>query len=385
MYKHLNLNSETEPGKVQKFSTPFNKNKFILLGLILGFISTLALVIISRNFSSNNPGRSEVLSQTDDLLPGLTDTANLKTLGILLLGYGGAGHDGGFLTDAVQLIYVDFDRATIAFVSFPRDLWVKTADGREMKLNAVAAASGKKSGQNPVANGAESLKSLIEQITGLGTDYFIGIDFVGFQRAIGLNLKGIEVEIGETLDDPWYPVQGKELETCGMTPGEITKLHAKYTGFELERQFPCRYEHLRFEKGKVIMQGGDALKYVRSRHGSSAGDMSRNIRQQEVLSAVKNKIISLDGLKNLPGSFREFAVHTSTDINTDIVKFLLPAITKASQFKVKNINLSTANVLTSGSAGSAQIIKPKEGLHNYTAVKKFITDQLEILSTSGVE
>ena len=195
---------------------------------------------------------------------------------------------------------------------------------------------------------------------------------------MGINLKGIEVDVSETLDDSWYPVRGRELDTCGMTAEEVGDVSAKYSGFELERQFPCRYKHLNFEKGKVSMQGGDALAYVRSRHGSSAGDISRGIRQQEVMLALKKRILSLESLDNLPRFFSDLSKNISTDLDGEAVKYLIPAITKAKEFGVVRINLSTENVLRadSSSAGGA-ILVPKEGTNRWSAVQKYLKDQIE--------
>jgi len=123
------------------------------------------------------------------------------------------------------------------------------------------------------------------------------------------------------------------------------------------------------------MQGGEALKYVRSRHGSSAGDLSRNIRQQEVLTAIKKKILTLDVLPDLPGFFNEIVTHLNSDIDLQIVNFLAPAIKNAAGFSVNYINLSTDNVLISGNAGPAAVIRPKSGINNYAEIRSFIREK----------
>src|SRR3990167_2268617 len=351
------------------------KPNFRLLGFLVGAIFGFLLVFSFskyQNQNNNSSKESTVLSYSDKNLTANDNPKDLKTLGVLLLGYGGPGHEGGFLTDAIQVILIDFEKAKVNLISVPRDLWVKLPSTRETKINGAFSSLAGKS-EDLVNVGGKAMKDYLGKLLGLKLDYFLAIDFVGFQRAIGINLKGIEVEVGQTLDDPWFPIQGRELDTCGVTASEVAELTAKYSGFELERQFPCRYEHLYFEKGIVNMQGGEALKYVRSRHGSSAGDLERGIRQQEVLTAIKKRIFNLQTLEDLPAFFKDVSVHVKTDINSDIVNYLLPLVQKAQDFKINNINLSTANVLTTGNIANTQIIRPKAGLYNWTGIQNFIS------------
>lgn len=296
---------------------------------------------------------------------------NLKSLNVLLLGYGGAGHPGGYLTDAIQVLNLDFPKKTASVISIPRDLWIKSENGRETKINSFLNGPPDKR-----LNGIDILKSAIFDITGLNINYFIAVDFVGFMRTIGIELKGIEVEVSETLDDPLYPISGEEVNPCGYTAQEVATITSKYSGLELERKFPCRYEHLRFEKGLVHMEGGDALKYVRSRHGSSEGDISRGKRQQEVLIAIKNKLLSLDTLNNIPGIYQSLVKHVQTDVTLESAKFLAPFLTNFKEFKLVTVNLGPGNVLAVSTSSDKQaIIIPKEGISKWDKVKEYVKEQ----------
>lgn len=326
---------------------------------------------LDKQITSYN--QAGVLAAQDRDLLNTTPPEDLKTLNILLLGYGGAGHQGGSLSDVIQLVHLDFERSILAMISLPRDLWVKQPNGQSSKINSVFAADAKQ-GNN---NRAPLTKSTVSAITGLPVDYFIAVDFVGFQRAIGEELGGIEVEVSEALDDPWYPIQGNELETCGMTPQEVAETTASYSGFELERQFPCRYEHLMFEPGTVHMEGGDALKFVRSRHGSKGGDFSRSKRQQAVLLAIKEKLFSLEVLNDAPGFLKQIAHTISTDIDEGIIKYLTPALRSTKDFQTVRITLSTENVFSnSKSSGGGYIVIPRAGLDNWKEIHSYIQSEL---------
>lgn len=291
------------------------------------------------------------------------------------MGYGGAGHDGGYLTDAIQVLHIDLVKTKVAFISIPRDLWIKLPNGSEAKINAVMADSADK--KDLINSGAASVKQVVSTITGLPINYFIAVDFVGFQRSVGQNLKGIQVQVGETLDDPWYPIPGEELNTCGKTADEVATMSAKLSGFELEKQFPCRYEHLHFPTGLVSMQGGEALKYVRSRHGSGEGDISRGKRQQEVLLAIGKKLFSLEIFDDLPVFYKTITKNVQTDIDLTSAQYLVPILQKIRDFKTVSVNLGPGNVLVSGTSRDRQaILYPKIGMFDWREIQSFINNQI---------
>lgn len=351
-----------------------------IIGFVLSILIGFSLASTALFFFGNREA-----SETDNVLGGLTEPEDLelnlespnlaKELTILLLGYGGAGHDGRYLTDVIQVAHFDFEKSKLVFISIPRDLWVKLPSGLEGKINSALTMGMK--GSKDIQEGAKISKSMAEMVTGIPISYFIGIDFVGFQRAIGIELDGIEVNVAETLDDPWYPIKGEELNLCDMSPQEIQEVHEKYSGFELERQFECRYERILFKPGKVHMEGGDALKYTRSRHGSAGGDFSRSKRQQEVLQAIRDKLLSLGAIDDIPGFFTEIVKHTSTDIDSEILESLIPSIKAAKDLQIVNINLDTTNVFTESKAASgAFIVIPRGGFNSWSAVREYVKNEI---------
>lgn len=292
---------------------------------------------------------------------------DLETLNVLLLGYGGAGHQGGGLTDVIQVLHLNFEKDQIALISIPRDLWVSLPNGQAAKINKAFTFN----------NSGQATKKMTSIVTGLPLDYFIAIDFVGFKRLIGEELSSITVDIPQTLEDPWYPIQGEELNPCGKAPQEIAELTANYSGFELEKQFECRYEHLYFPAGEMRLEGGEALKYVRSRHGSSGGDFDRSQRQQVVLAGIKDKLLSLEAFKKAPAIFKQVERHVQTDLNLETIKYLLPALEGLGSYEAEGIVLSTENVLTTGKTGGGQFaLRPKAGFNQWQPVHLFVKEQL---------
>src|SRR3989344_1231308 len=69
-----------------------------------------------------------------------------KIFSILIMGYGGAGHEGAYLTDTMMVVRFDFEKNSAIIVSIPRDVWVqiptkKDEDGNSeqfyRKINSV--------------------------------------------------------------------------------------------------------------------------------------------------------------------------------------------------------------------------------------------------------
>ncbi|MBT3249776.1 MAG: hypothetical protein HN846_01620 [Candidatus Pacebacteria bacterium] len=341
--------------------------------LVITIAATVTFFVSQQKETAADPENfPEVLSAQTEVDISEVPAEELKTLTVLLLGYGGAGHQGGFLTDVIQLAHIDFEKSQINLISVPRDLWVKLPNNKQAKINTAFTLGADPN--KPITSGGQVAKQMATAVTGLQIDYFMAVDFVGFKRLIGQELDGIEVNVPETLDDSWYPIKGEELNPCGMTPEEVAEVTASYSGFNLEKQFECRYEHLYFPQGLVKMEGGDALGYVRSRHGSAGGDFSRSQRQHALLKAIGNKLWSIEALENAPDFFKKTIKHFTTDINLEIVKYLVPALKTTKNFEVKSVVLSTKNVfITSKSSAGAFIVIPKT---SWQSVHTYIQQQL---------
>ncbi|MBU0569287.1 LCP family protein, partial [Patescibacteria group bacterium] len=215
----------------------------------------------------------------------------------------------------------------------------------------------------------------VEEVIGMPVNNYLSIDFDGFKEAIDI-LGSIEVNVPVAFDDYFYPVKGLENETCNKSPEEITELHEKYSGFQLEKQFECRYEHLHFEKGAQVMDGEMALKFVRSRHSDThGGDFARAQRQLAVMLALKNKAFSIGALDDLPAFFAKFKDVSMTDLNTEAVRNLLKNASDLNALEISSIHLTDENVLENSKSADGQfILVPREGIGKWDEIHKFIQE-----------
>lgn len=314
----------------------------------------------------------------------LEKNSTSHTANIVLLGYGGEGHGGGNLSDVIMVVNINSEKKRVTLISIPRDLWVEIpvrSDLKEKhKINSVFAI-GLDDERYPLkeprykgeAGGGSMSKKVVGEITGIKIDYFIAVDFEGFKKIID-TLGGIEVDVPVPFDDYFYPVRGLENETCGKTPSEIAELHQKYSGFNLEKQFECRYEHIHFDKGKNQMDGETALKFVRSRHSSQhGGDFARSQRQQAVILGIKDKLLSLYALKRIGVIFDEFLDMVRTDLDFPTIQKLVEIFGRPEEYKISFVLLNEDNVLVSSKSPDGQfILIPKLGEDNWSGVQSLI-------------
>jgi len=97
-----------------------------------------------------------------------------QPLALLLLGYGGPGHDGAYLTDSLEVARLDPGSGAITLISIPRDLWVRipaTADGRGGywgKINEAFAVGVGAGGD--YATGGALASTAVAQVLGIPID-----------------------------------------------------------------------------------------------------------------------------------------------------------------------------------------------------------------------
>ena len=259
--------------------------------------------------------------------------APLKTsdgrVNILLLGMAGGVHAGADLTDTIIVGSFDTKKRSIALISIPRDVW---SDALKDKVNsAYHYGEVKKEGGGIILS-----RAIIEDVIGLPIHYVVTLDFTQFENLIDV-LGGIEVNVTTAFIDTEFPIAGRENDECDGDP-----------------KFLCRYETIQFQTGVQHMDGKTALKYVRSRHaeGDEGTDFARSRRQQDIILALKEKIMKLQPW-----------------FHVDITKKLLAAADTAT-----DTDMTLGEQLTIG----------KMALQNSSSMKKISMEQLLIVPPSWV-
>jgi LCP family protein required for cell wall assembly len=309
-----------------------------------------------------------------------------ESMNILLLGVGGGTHEGPDLTDTIIFANLDAKHQRVTLASIPRDLWIPELNG---KVNSMyVAGEDKKAG-----SGLQTSKETIEKIIHQPIDHVVRLDFAGFTKGVDM-MGGLDIDVERGFDDYAYPMEGKETDPCGNSDEMIASLSAQIaSGSATEGDaFPCRYEHLHFNKGEVTMDGITALKYVRSRHalGPEGSDFARSKRQEKVIGAFKQKLFSAGTLLN-PGKVIGLFTVLKDSIKTDIAPNEYGDLVNFIQ-KMKGAKITSAIIdqgdesegrlgllkdpQTREPYGGAWVVIPRAGDENYSEIQAYIACEI---------
>jgi LCP family protein required for cell wall assembly len=194
---------------------------------------------------------------------------------ILLLGSDQRPNDGGFRTDTIQLLTINPSAGTVKLTAFPRDLYVYIPGYTVQRINTAFGWGG-----------FDALADTMEYNFGVKPEYYVLINLWSFVEVIE-SIGGITVDIGRDLCD-----------------------HRDDFGQYCVSQ------------GTMWMGGETALWYVRSRYSTS--DLDRGRRQQEILEAVFNKLISLNGLSRAPDIYDIYTQNVTTNLSFDVLSSFIP-------------------------------------------------------------
>jgi LCP family protein required for cell wall assembly len=361
----------------------------IFVLLLIGFIAYLI-------FSTGSSVFTYVFS------PGNQLKSNDGRINVLLLGLAGGSHEGTLLTDSIIIASYNQKNHDVTLISIPRDLWL---DNIKEKVNAAYEI-----GREPKngGNGLKYAEDKIDDILGIPIHYGVRIDFAGFSKAID-EVGGIDVKVERTFDDYEYPITGKEDDMCGYqdtfqdlsedqaktfnVPSGKTHVYidpgGKVSTDSATLKFDCRFEHLHFNKGMQHLDGTTALKFVRSRHalGAEGTDFARSKRQQLVIEAAREKILSAQTLANpvkITGLMNDLGKSLETDIPLD----------KVGDFYNMAKDLNQTNNIVLGDLGNGQsvlinppiseygqwVLIPPNG--DFTQIQSYIKKQLETQDAS---
>jgi polyisoprenyl-teichoic acid--peptidoglycan teichoic acid transferase len=359
---------------------------FLFLGIAVGgtylwFHSITKKIFIPQTKTASSTPLNSIQQSLNDKKP----------INILLLGYGGGNHEGTYLTDSIIAVHIDPKTQKIFLISIPRDTWIKIptngTDGSYSKINAAygdglddVTYPNKQVQFTGADGGGKMAEYVLSQVIGIPLDYFVGLDFTGFTHTID-TLGGVSINVEKTFDDYSYPIEGKEDDPCGHTQEEIASMSAQLASASATLAdvdaFPCRYEHIHFDKGIADMNGTTALKYVRSRHSLQDGtDFGRAQRQRNLIVAVKQRVLAASFIPQIVPFMTSLGDDLRTDLSLDDVKTLVQNIQTLNKYKIVSLALTDQNYLQETVASDGEdILESKDGIDDWSSVHKWLQDE----------
>ncbi len=187
-------------------------------------------------------------------------------------------------TDSMIVVSINPETEKVSMLSVPRDLYVMLPGRGRDRINTAFVYGS--TGNNP-AGGAALAMQTVEYNLGIPIDHYVLVDFSAVINGVDL-LGGVDVNVPYTLNDPTYP---------SMNYG---------------------YDPLYIEAGLQHFDGLTALKYARTRHQDM--DFGRSRRQQQLLLAVRDKVVALgigSMLQQAPAFYQQLEQGIRTDLSME--------------------------------------------------------------------
>lgn len=222
-----------------------------------------------------------------------------KPISFVILGRDSRPETGTMLTDVMIVAVANPKTKHVTMMSIPRDTRVKIPGySGYHKINSVFAngdverRQAEAQGLVPQEDGPSLVKKTLQDMLGIPVEHYVNVDFEGFKALID-ELGGVEVNVDRKLvyDDP------------------------------------TDNTHINLEPGLQVLNGTQALGYVRHRHDNRgtkyySSDFDRNRRQQEVIRAMVTKATSLGGVTKIFDLINVGASHVKTDLSPEQIKGL---------------------------------------------------------------
>ena len=204
------------------------------------------------------------------------------SLTVLISGVASEGYLFG-LADSIRIAHFDFQRQQITLLALPRDLWVdingtSNASITKGKLNQAYFYGTEGMGYyDGPGDGSGLLAQTLQENFGLRVDRYIAVNLYAFREIVDA-IGGINVYLPEDVNVKWF--------------GE-PKLFLK--------------------AGQHHLTGKEAEKVVRAR--IEIGDLGRIRNQTVILKAVAVKMLTVNGIKQLPDLANRLSTYVLTDFS----------------------------------------------------------------------
>ncbi len=257
------------------------------VGVVLFALSWVRGSLATPGIAPGLPGSTQpsenVSYSFGQLLPRWSGS---KRITVLLLGIDERAQETGpFRSDTIMLLTLDPASMQAGVLSIPRDLWVPIPGYREGRINTANFLGDL---HDHTGGGTALAVETVEYNIGIPIDHYVRVNFDAFVTLVN-QVGGVDIYVETTINDPLYP------------------------------DHHYGYDPLYIEAGWHHFDGEMALKYARTRHGSNDFDRAR--RQQQVMSAVLDRVISYELLpdlaRNAPSLYQTLQDSVVTDLALD--------------------------------------------------------------------
>ncbi|HET7437699.1 MAG TPA: LCP family protein [Thermoanaerobaculia bacterium] len=311
---------------------PGKKRSRVAEYVMYGFIALLLVIAGIAAYTHYSPSWQKVPNH-------VAEGMKQDRINILLIGIGGPTHpgEGKDLADAIMVVSLKPSTRQVALMSIPRDFYLKIGTFGTHRLNA-AHSLGYKAGYP--GEGPGLLVDTVSQIIGQPIHGYMRVDFLAFEKVIDA-LGGVDIYVYR----PFYDFLFKD----GFTAG---------------------WHH---------MNGQRALRYARYRYvraSAEGNNFARELRQQQVIDAVRQKVANLSPqqalrLVALASTSSKF---TATNLTTPQMVELYSTFHNVDRKHIRNVSLKkfTEIVMVRVPGDTGEAVRPIN--NDYTRLHQVFAD-----------
>jgi LCP family protein required for cell wall assembly len=257
----------------------------------------------------------------------LPDWQKKERVNILLLGIDEREDQyGPWRTDTMIVLTLDPESNMAGILSIPRDLWVPIPGYGENRINTAHYTGDLQ--KYPGGGPALAIKT-VQYNFGITIHYYLRVNFSGFVEAVD-TIGGVDIYVEKEIDDPLYPDNA------------------------------YGYDPLYIPAGLQHMDGKIALKYARTRHSGS--DFDRLRRQQQVIMAVRDKVLRFKLLPQLllklPELLKTVGDAVQTDLQFDEMLSLVQLASQMDDEHIKTAVIDSSMTVPTTTPNGAQVLIP---------------------------
>ena len=202
-------------------------------------------------------------------------------------------------SDVNIIMTINMETHKVLLTTTPRDAYVQIPDGGADQYDKLTHAG---------IYGVETSMKTLENLYNIDIDYYARINFTSFMQLIDL-LGGVEV----------------------------------YN----DQEFISRHGGFEFPVGNITLNSAQALGFVRERYSLQGGDADRGRNQQKVVSAIINKLASVNSITN----FTNIVNSLQNSIQTDMPYETMMQLANKQLASGDSFKITSQDVTGTGSTG----------------------------------
>lgn len=361
-------NSTNKPSRkqLQRLAKQVKRPRSLIVRLIKWLIVIILIVAIGAGgyvaYKFINVGNSVFQGSIFDIFKNQQlkqDSRGRSNFLILGTSEDDPGHEGASLTDSIMVVSVDQTNKNIYMFSVPRDMLVEYGEacnaGYSGKINEYFNCVNDGTTKEDEQDRLSKTQKFIGDIFGIDIQYGIHANYTVMKQAVDA-VSGIDVNIQGSFG----------------APGILDR------AFDYRCNYTCYL--VNYDNGIYHLDGQQALDLARARgddngyptYGLSRSNPDREMNQQKILVALKDKATSTGILSNLSAVTKlinSLGDNLRSNIQIDEIRTIMQIASE-----IKSSDIHTLDLVSDGVMSDAG--NPSAGIYNYDAIKMFIKKKL---------